>query len=490
MTAHLDNTARHSLQPLPPLAPIESGHTRFATAGGVEAVTCRLPAVSQVLLERTAKAHSIGGVRRRGLLFAVTVCLFGIIVPVEIAYASEMWVSRTIAGIPIHFALTALVLLVAFANDSTYLLKMASRPAVLFYGACLLMVVVVGFVRNGGNRYVIFADIYNIRWFFVGFMLMRLAIVSGSLRRYLMAAAIIVLATALRIDSKNSMGGQIDTTMMRATSVDLWPVMNLGTIMLGLLITVNWPQGVFNVAFCSSAFALLIFLGGIKTSTRSLFLAESLCFLLCLIALSRDPRMQGKGQGLRRAGVGFLVLAAGMLAYLVATGKVLGNVTQLGTRFSAETSQRYDTGGYRIAEAFEMLEVMPTEAWFFGMGAGGMWYSNRIQSWMGVPHIAVLGWLQKGGLFIFLVALLTLYIRPSFAFFKAVTWPRRDSPLPTPILIVGPPLLAWAGLTFLSGGLDIGSFLGLGGLAALWVQLADDERRFRVARTSLATAPR
>jgi hypothetical protein len=89
-----------------------------------------------------------------------------------------------------------------------------------------------------------------------------------------------------------------------------------------------------------------------------------------------------------------------------------------------------------------------------------------------------------------LVAASALYVRPSVAFFKAVTLPRRDSPLPMPILIVGPPLLAWAGLTFLSGGIDIGSFLGLGGLAALWLQLADDERRFMVTKTSLATVTR
>jgi hypothetical protein len=36
--------------------------------------------------------------------------------------------------------------------------------------------------------------------------------------------------------------------------------------------------------------------------------------------------------------------------------------------------------------------------------------------------------------------------------------------------------MTWALLTFFSGGLDNGSLLGLGGLVALWMQLALDEK--------------
>jgi hypothetical protein len=361
---------------------------------------------------------------------------------------------------------------------------------VIFYLACLLMVVAVGVLKNGGNGFVVRADLYLIRWFFVGFMLMRLAITSGSLRQYLMVAAIVVLFTAMRISDRNTMGGQIDTSVVRVSSSDFWPVINLGTIMLGLLVTVTWPRGIHHVVFCSSAFALLVFVGGIRSSTRSLFAVQTLCFLLCLFALSRDPRMRGKGRELRKIGLVVLLLAGCVLAYLVATGKLLGSVTQLGTRFAEETSGRHNTGSFRIVEAIEMLQVMPIDAWFFGMGVGGMWYSTNVESWMGVPHIAILGWLQKGGILIFLVAVWSLYIRPATAFVRAVTGSRRDVVLTPPILIVGPPLLAWASLTFISGGIDIGSFFGLGGLSALWLQLADDNRRFTAARTALAMAHR
>jgi hypothetical protein len=286
----------------------------------------------------------------------------------------------------------------------------------LFYLACLLMVVVVGFLRNE-NRYIIFADLYAIRWFFVGFMLMRLAIISGSLRQFLVAAAVVVLATALRVDDRNTMGGAIDTKMVRVASSNLFTVMNLGTIMLGLLVSVNWPRGIFHVAFCSTAFAMLIFLGGIRSSTRSLFAFQTLCFLLCLFTLSRDPRMVGKGQGLRRAMVVVLLVAAVVLAYLVVKGTILGNVTQLGTRFDLDDA-RHDTGGARIDEAIDMLEQLTSWEWAFGMGAGGMFFST-LRFWATLPHIAVLGWLQKGGLFILAVAIWTLYIRPLWSFVAA-----------------------------------------------------------------------
>jgi hypothetical protein len=476
---------QYLLQPAPQPALNGNGRTAAGTGGGRGAFAIRLPAAAQLLLSKTTQSLAIGGVCRHRLLFAATACLFGIIVPTEIAYEGELWVSRTIAGVPQHYILTSLVMLLSFASDGRYLQHLLGRPAVLFYVVCLLMVVAVGFLRNGGNRYLIFADLYTIRWFFVGFMLMRLAIASGSMRQYLVTATITTVATAMWISDRNTMGGQIDTSLLRSSSNDLWPVMNLGTIMVGLLVTVTWPRGILNVVFCSSAFSLLILLGGIKTSTRSLFIFQTLCFLLCLLALSRDPRMRGRSQELRKVFLVFVLMAAPLLTYLVVTGKILGGVTQLGARFTAESAARANTGAARLAEAADMLEKLAPEEWLFGMGVGGMFF-NTLGYWASSPHIAVLGWLQKGGLFIFLVVLWTLYFAPATSFFKVVTLPRRDSPVPAPILIVGPPLLAWACLTFLSGGLDIGSFLGLGGLAAIWMQLADDERRFTAARAALA----
>jgi hypothetical protein len=481
---------QHLLPPAQPSAPIGNGRAPAARAGGGPAFAVRLPAATQLLLAKTSKSLAINGVRRHWLLFTAAACLFAAIVPTDIAFGLEMWVSKTIAGIPQHYILTTLTILLAFGSDGKYLQQLLARPIVVFYLTCLLLVVAVGVFRNGYNGYIVRADLYLIRWFFVGFMLMRLAIISGSLKEYLLVSAVVILVTALRISDRNTMGGQIDSSVMRATSSDFWPVINLGTIMFGLLVTVNWPRGLFHIAFSVSTFSLLILVGGIKSSTRSLFISQALCFLLCLLALSRDPRMRGRGRELRMASLLLVLMAAAIAVYLLVTGQIMSEVTQLGTRFTEETSERYNTGAYRLKEAYEMLEMMTVEVWIFGMGAGGMWFSSLCQGWIGIPHIAVLGWLLKGGFFILLVVLWTLYIRPFAAFLNSIIAPRRDMPLPPAILIVGPPLLAWATLTFISGGIDIGSFFGLGGLSALWLQLADDERHFLAARTKpLANAP-
>jgi hypothetical protein len=481
---------QHLLPPAQSPPPIGNGRAAAARAGGRPAFAVRLPAAAQLLLAKTSQSLAINGARPHRLLFVATACLFAAIVPTDIAFGLEMWVSKTIAGIPQHYILTTLTMLLAFGSDGKYLKQLLGRPIVVFYLSCLMLVVAVGVFRNGSNGFVIRADLYLIRWFFVGFMLMRMAIISGRLSEYLVLSAVVILVTVLRISDRNTMGGQIDSSVMRVGSSDFWPVINLGTIMFGLLVTVNWPRGIFHVAFCVSTFSLLVLLGGIKSSTRSLFIAQTLCFLLCLLALSRDPRMRGRGREIRNCIVVLILVAAALLAGLIVTGKILGNVTQLGTRFAEEVSERNDTGAYRLKEAYEMLEMMTPEEWIFGTGVGGMWFSTYCKDWTGLPHIAVLGWLFKGGFFILLVVLWALYIRPFAAFLKSVVAPRRDIPLPPAILIVGPPLLAWATLTFISGGIDIGTFFGLGGLSALWLQLADDERHFLAARTKpLANAP-
>ena len=436
-----------------------------------------LPGVAQILTRSQAVAMGLLRPRQQVFVLALVACLLGLIVPTEIAYEGEIWVSRRYFGIPHHVGITIAVVLLSLVIDFRYLAGLFMRPAVWLYLACLLMVVGVGFAKHSGNLFVVFADLYVIRWFFVGFLLMRLAIVSGNLRQYLLCAAVIILITAVGIDARNTGGRAIDTGLKRVSSNDLWPVMNLGTIMLGLLATVTWPQGLFSVLASSASLGLIILLGGIRTSTRSLFISQTLCLLLCLFALSRDPRMAGRVGSLRRVAVAAVLLGAATAIYMVATGRILGELTQLGSRFAVEIGTRKDTVGARFREASALLASLSSEEWFTGMGAGGMFFSP-LGYWASIPHIGVLGWLQKGGVVVLMIALWTLYIRPAIGFFVATASPRQFGAIPPPIHVVGPPLLAWGALTFMSGGLDIGSSLGLGGLASLWMQLADDDRRW------------
>lgn len=135
-----------------------------------------------------------------------------------------------------------------------------------------------------------------------------------------------------------------------------------------------------------------------------------------------------------------------------------------------------------------MVEELPPDEWILGKALGGMFYS-RLGYWSNAPHIAVLVWLQKGGIPLFLIVLATVYIAPSLAFFRQLSRPRKTSPLPPPILIVGPMLVSWCALTFVSGGIDIGSFLALGGLTYLWIQLADDDKVFEWHRRNAVHLP-
>jgi O-antigen ligase len=135
-----------------------------------------------------------------------------------------------------------------------------------------------------------------------------------------------------------------------------------------------------------------------------------------------------------------------------------------------------------------MVEEMTPDEWILGKGLGGMFYS-KLGYWANAPHITVLVWLQKGGVPLFLIVLATVYIAPSLGFFRQLSRPRRTSPLPPPILIVGPMLLSWCALTFVSGGTDTGSFLALGGLTYLWIQLTDDEKVFEWHRRNAGSLP-
>jgi hypothetical protein len=448
-----------------------------------------LVAAAQVLPAATARALGLTEGKHRLGLFLLVCGLFGVIVPVEIAADSEMFVSRKIMGVPPHFALTAFVVALAMLFDLRYYQRVLQRPTVVLALVCIAILLGEGILRYGMRSYLVRSDLYIMRWFFVGFILMRLATAAGMLRPYLVFAAIVILIVAARIDSTNSLAGQIDTATKRIASSNLWPVINCGTVMIGLLLSVTWPRSWRYAAFGAAAFALLAFIGSIRTSTRSLFAAQALCLVLVLLALSRDPRMRGRGRGIQRAATAIAVLGAVFLIYQVVLGNVLGGYSQLAGRF-AESAQETSsgTGRGRIAEATMMVEEMTPDEWILGKGLGGMFYS-RLGYWANSPHIAVLAWLLKGGIPLLLIVLATVYIAPSLAFFRQLSRPRKTSPLPPPILIVGPILVSWCALTVVSGGIDMGSFLGLGGLTYLWIQLTDDDKVLEWHRRSAGYLP-
>jgi hypothetical protein len=250
--------------------------------------------------------------------------------------------------------------------------------------------------------------------------------------------------------------------------------------MIGLFLTVTWPRSSRYAAVSAAAFAGIVFIGSIRTSTRSLFAEQMLCLVLTLLALSRDPRMKGRGRTLQRAATLMAVVGAIGLAYQIVGGNLLASYSQLGARMEG-TLRESRIGAARIDEAAEFLRGMSSDEWILGGGLGQMFYSI-LGAWTNVPHIAVLGWLQKGGLGVLFLVFVTVYILPGVAFVQQLLRPRRWSPLPPPILVVGPMIVSWCALTFVSGGLDIGCFLALGGLTALWIQLVDDDAVFTAMR--------
>lgn len=459
---------------------IDSVATPAATPAYASARRLLLPAAAQLLPNATACSLGVTeGKHRLGLFLLVSV-LIGTIIPTEIAVNSEMFVSRTIFGIPPHYALTAFTFALAFLFDLRFYQRVITRPLVALSLILVAYVFAIGVVRHGMGSYLVRSDIYIIRWVFVGFILTRLAMISGMLRPYLIVTTLVILLVALAIDAKNTEAGQIDTSIKRAVSSNLWPVVNYGMIMIGLLVTVCWPRSWAHAAFSLTAFGLLVFAGAIRTSTRSVFAVDALCLLLMLVALARDPRMRGRGQGLRRVGAFATLVGAAVFIYQIVGGGAFSSQSQLAGRFSeAFTSNRLAAS--RVDEATHMLGELTVDEWVLGQGLGGMFYSS-LGAWTNVPHIAVLGWLQKGGLFIFAIVIMSVYVSPAIALFRQLLLPQSASPLPPPILVVGPMLVSWCALTFISGGIDIGSFLGLGSLAALWIQLADDEKTFLADR--------
>jgi len=443
--------------------------------------TILLPALSQLLTSATRRSHGLSEVPRKLSLFVLVCVAFAWIVPTEIAIQTVMFESRRVAGIPVHYIPTAFVFALAILFDSRYFVRLLSRPTVALALACFGFVLAIGLVRYGIGSYMIRSDIYLLRWYVVGVILMRLAIASGMLAPFLVFAALTIGLTASAIDVAVTAGGEIDTAVVRIGSTPLWAAVNCGTIVGSLLLTTTWPKGplyqVAGVAF----FAANFFFGAIRTSTRSAFIVQALAFALAFVVLSRDPRTRGARQGVGRfVSVGILALSGYGLVQIT-QGRFLQGFTQLGSRFQENAvlgAWEYGTGLARVVEATEMVRGMEVDELLLGRGLGGGFLSV-LGSWYNCPHIGVLGWLLKGGFVLLAVAGVTVYLLPATAFAKQLLASSRSRLYPAPILVVGPGLLSWCTLTFLSGGYDNGSLLGLGMLAALWMQLTDDEKVLR-----------
>jgi hypothetical protein len=435
-----------------------------------------VPGFSQIIPAAIARAEQIWAGREKFGRLLMACGLFAVILPIEIGYESELFVSRRIFGIPPHYAITAVAFLAALATDLRYYSWLVTRPVVVFGLACLAYVLTIGVLRHGASSYMLRSDLYIIRWFFVGFILMRMSISSGLLRWYLGVAAVVVLVVMFTLDFQSSQGHQVDTSTKRAISWSLYPVSNCGTIMISLGMMSLWPRSRRWAVFFAVCFGLLFFAGAIRSSTRSLFVQQAFCLGLVLLALSRDNRMRGRGQQLRRVGVGFALIGAAAAVWQILAGGLLAGYTQLSGRFISQEGILNDgTLWARLMEGQELLRSLTVDEIILGTGLGGMFFTP-LGYWTNTPHIAVLGWLQKGGVFVFMVVLLAVYIRPFLSLVSAMLRPDRRSAFPPPILVVGPSLMTWALLTFISGGLDNGSFLGLGGLTALWMQLSMDEK--------------
>lgn len=434
-----------------------------------------MPVLSQILRPAAARAEGLaaGGIRLGRLVIACV--LFALIIPLEIGVESELFVSRRIFGIPPHYALTIAAIFAALATDLRYYSRLITRPTVIFGLICIAYMLLIGILRHGVGSHMVRADLYVIRWFFVGFMLMRLGVSSGLLRWYLAFAAVTVLIVVFTFDFQSTEGHQIDTSIKRVVAWSLYPVNNCGTIMISLSMMCFWHRSrswAFLFAVC---FGLLFFGGAIRTSTRSLFIQQGVCLSLVLFALARDPRMASKGQQLGRVGAGFGSLGFVVIIWQIMAGRFLGSYTQISERFTVSNGIVNDaTILARFAEAGALLRSLSLDEWVLGSGLGALFYTP-LGYWANTPHIAVLGSLQKGGLILFIAVMYMVYFRPLTQLAVAMMTSSRRLAFPPPILVVGPSLMGWAILTFVSGGLDNGSFLGLGGLGALWVQLTDEE---------------
>jgi hypothetical protein len=443
-----------------------------------------VPALAQILPAPMIRALGIAAVPRNLVVFTLVCVAFAWIVPTEIAIQTELFVSRTVLGIPVHYIPTAFVLALAIVFDSRTFVRLLSRPSVAFALLCFGFVLAVGIAKQGMGNYMVRSDVYILRWFVIGVILMRLAIASGMLGPFLVFACMTLALTAASIDASNTGWGELDTAAQRSGSTPLWAAVNCGTIFCSLLLATLWPKSTLYQVLGLVCFAANFFFGAVRTSTRSEFIVQALAFFLVLVALSRDPRMRGRGRSLARVARVAVASAFVYLIVQITRGKLLTSYSQLGDRFRENSGVglwEYGTGLARVVEAREMLQGMEIDELLLGRGLGGG-FMSILGAWYSCPHIGVFGWLLKGGFVIFGIALLTVYILPATGFVRQLLGGSRGRATPAPILLVGAGLLSWCALTLMSGGFDNGSMLGLGALAGLWMQLTDDERVLHASR--------
>jgi hypothetical protein len=441
----------------------------------------RFPALSQLSLPGSF-ARPQGRTLNNIVVTLIACGLWLITLRLEVGGEYEAFAKRQILGLlTVHVAITLAVLLFYLAVDGGYLGRLFSRSTFVIAALGVLYVFAVGLVRNG-NTLLFREECYAIRWFAVGFMLMRVAITQKGIKLFLLLSAVATAVLLYLIMEKATSETLADTSIRRVTTSNMWPVAYCGFISIGLMLNALWPLGTQWQVVGLSALTTVIVVGSVRTSTRSLFAVQAAMLVMTLFALARDPRMTAKLKWLNRLQ---LFLLAGVVLYLgrqIVTGRIFASISLISRRFLGSEG----TGSMRIKELTDMFADFGPIDWLFGGGLGS-YFVTELGWWTARPHIAYFTWLQKGGLVIFLAATVLIYARTMWSFAAALLTKNRSARLsyagmPKPILVVGPPLLAWFSTTFISGGFDNGSMLALGGLSALWIQLEDETKLLLPAR--------
>jgi hypothetical protein len=448
----------------------------------------RFPALSQLSLPGTFAGPQ--GRTMNNIVATLIACgLWLVTLRLEVGGEYEAFAKRQIFGLlTVHIAITLAVLLFYLALDAGYLGRLFSRSTFVIAALGVLYVFAVGLVRNG-NTLLFREECYAIRWFAVGFMLMRVVITQKGIKLFLLLSAVASAVLLYLIMEKATGETLADTSIRRVTTSNMWPVAYCGFISIGLMLNALWPLGTQWQVVGLSALTTVIVVGSVRTSTRSLFAVQAAMLAMTLLALAKDPRMAAKRRWLNRLQ---LFLISGVVLYLgrqIVTGRIFASISLISRRFLGSEG----TGSMRIKELTDMFAAFGPIDWFFGDGLGS-YFVTELGWWTARPHIAYFTWLQKGGLVIFLAATVLIYARTMWSFAAALLPTRRQTGLPydgmpKPILVVGPPLLAWFGTTFISGGFDNGSMLALGGLSALWIQLEDETKQLLPGRFAIRAAP-
>jgi len=134
------------------------------------------PALSQLSLPGSFSG-SQGRTLNNMIATAVACGLWLITLLTEVGGEYEAFAKRQILGfMTIHIAISLAVLLLYIMIDAAYIGRLLPRNSFVIAPICVAYVFVIGFVRQG-NTLLFREECYAIRWFAVGFMLMRIVIV-------------------------------------------------------------------------------------------------------------------------------------------------------------------------------------------------------------------------------------------------------------------------------------------------------------------------